>query len=120
MFKYIIILITFCIPGFSCFSQSDTTGKYFTVVYKTGPAWESNKSPEEQKFFREHSQFLSGLRKQGIIKAGARYDDIGLLIVKLKNLEDAEMLIKSDVSLKNGLFVVSVFDANFFYKGCID
>ncbi|MEI9943690.1 MAG: hypothetical protein WDN26_05660 [Chitinophagaceae bacterium] len=117
--SFILLLVLFSLSR-SVSAQTDTTSKYFTVLYKTGKNWDAAKATNEQAFFKEHSQFLSDLRKKNIIKAGARYSDIGMLIIKAKDLVTAENLINSDIAIVNGLFSISVFEASFFYKGCID
>ena len=48
-----------------------------SLIFKTGPKWDSAKAPNEQAFFREHSANLAKLRAAGTIVMGARYADIG-------------------------------------------
>ena len=61
----------------------------YAAIYKTGPKWDAAKPPNEQAFFREHSANLAKLRAAGTIVMGARYADIGLVVVTAANVDDA-------------------------------
>lgn len=103
--------------GLLAYAQTDSL---YIVTYTTGPAWDTNKLPQEQLFFKEHSANLSKLRKDGIIKAGARYADKGIIVVTAKTIITAKELINADVAVVNKLFVADVQKLNVFYEGCLE
>src|ERR1700754_367486 len=95
----LFLFLFFCSRNIS--AQTDTANHYFTVLYKTGKSWDAAKAPNQQSYFKEHSQFLSDLRKKNIIKIGTRYSDVGMLIIQAANLSAAESLINSDIAVLN-------------------
>ncbi len=103
--------------GLLAYAQTDSL---YIVTYTTGPAWDTNKQPQEQPGFKEHSANLSKLRKDGIIKAGARYADKGIIVVTAKTIIAAKELINADVAVVNKLFVADVQKLNVFYEGCLE
>lgn len=64
---------------------------------------DANKQPNEQPWFKEHSANLSKLRKDGVIKAGARYADKGIIVVTAKTLALAKEIIFADAAIANKL-----------------
>lgn len=116
----LILLIATCIP-FLMFSQEDEHVKpHFIALYTLGESWDTEKQPSEQVYFKEHSGFLSKLRKEKQIVLGARYSDTGMLILKADNLEAAKTILHQDIALQKKLFNVVVYPFNAFYKGCIE
>src|SRR5436190_1429276 len=92
----------------------------YIVTYVTGPAWDQNKLPQDQGFFKEHSSRLSQLRKEGTIKFGARYADKGIIVVAAANKEKAKELVNADQAVINKLFIADVQNLNIFYDGCLE
>ncbi|MBX2990870.1 MAG: hypothetical protein KF749_06825 [Bacteroidetes bacterium] len=117
----LIILLT----GTQAYAQTqDTTSpavkkNYYAVQYTTGTAWDSAKQPNEQAFFKEHSQLLSKLRTSGTIVIGARYSDKGLLVVQAASEEEARTHFADDPSVLNSVFRFEVFRLGVFYGGCV-
>jgi len=121
------VIFLFSILFFSCkvtthaqdhSPQSDLEN--FIVIYKLGDNWDTSKSPQEQVHFKEHSAFLSNLRKEKSIVLGARYAETGMIILLAKDVEEANEIIRSDVATQNDLFKVEIHPLSPFYKGCID
>ena len=92
----------------------------FMVTYTTGPGWDQAKSPNEQEHFEEHSKHLSQLRKEGVIKLGARAGDEGIIIFAAADMDHAKSLIETDVAVSSGLFNTDVKPFNVFYPGCAE
>jgi hypothetical protein len=92
----------------------------YIVVYTTGPSWDNSKQPGEQTYFKEHSANLSKLRKDGVIKAGARYAEKGIIFITAPSLKVAQEIIFSDQAVTNKLFNADVQKLNVFYDGCIE
>lgn len=83
------------LTGLLAHAQTDSL---FIVTYTTGTAWDVAKQPQEQPWFKEHSANLSKLRKDGIIKAGARYADKGIIVIAAKTMASAKELIFADAA----------------------
>jgi hypothetical protein len=92
----------------------------YMVTYTTGPAWDNSKSPNDQPYFKEHSSRLAQLRKDGIIKFGARYGNKGSIGIMAKNFQAAREIVFGDPAVINKLFDVEVQKLNIFYEGCLE
>lgn len=101
----------------SAASATEAANKLFAVEIKTGPNWDSSKSPNEQEFFSEHSANLKRLRESGHIVMGARYSDIGLIIFSAKSADEVRALMSQDPSMTAGTFKYEVHVFNVFYPG---
>lgn len=117
-------ILTLCLIigiSFLGFSQEDEhTTSNFIALYTLGESWDMEKQPSEQTYFKEHSAFLSKLRKEKHITLGARYSDTGMLILKADNLDAAKTLLYEDIALQKKLFNVEIHPFNAFYKGCLE
>jgi hypothetical protein len=93
--------------------------RLFAVQIRTGPAWDPAKPPQEQARFQDHSAHLRRLRADGRIVLGARYSDIGLLVVTAHSVSDVEGLMRGDPSMQHGTFVFEVHPFDVFYPGSV-
>lgn len=93
---------------------------YFVALYTVGESWDTEKSPGEQLYFKEHSGFLSRMRKEGTIITGARYGDTGMLVLRAPDLKTVDNLLNTDVAIQNKLFKLEIHPYAPFYKGCLD
>jgi len=91
----------------------------YAAVYKTGPKWDAAKPPGEQAFFKDHSAHLAKLRSAGTIVIGARYADVGLIVVSAATEADARKIFESDPSVIAGTFAVDVHRFSVFYSGFV-
>jgi len=92
----------------------------FIVTYTVGSSWDANKQPNEQLYFKEHSAILSKLRKEGVIKAGARFADKGMIVITANSFTTAKKIILSDIAVVNKLFDADIQKLNVFYEGCLE
>jgi hypothetical protein len=118
--KFIIALV---IVSFTVTTNAQTpvlADSLFVVTYTTGPAWDHTKSPGEQIYFKEHSANLSKLRKEGVIKAGARYGEKGMIFISAQSLALAKEIIQSDLAVINKLFIADIQKLLVFYDGCLE
>lgn len=99
---------------------SQSADSLYAVTYTVGPLWDVNNSPNEQPYFKEHSARLSQLRKDGVIKVGARFGVKGMIVITASSLNAAKEIIFSDTAVINKLFVAEVEKMNIFYDGCIE
>jgi hypothetical protein len=91
----------------------------YAAVFKTGPKWDAAKPPGEQRLFKEHSANLAALRAAGTIVMGARYADVGLVVVAAASESDARKLFDGDPSLAAGTFALDIHRFSVFYPGYV-
>lgn len=94
--------------------------QYFVVLYTVGEAWDTTKQFYEQKYFDDHSNFLSKLRKEKTIVVGGRYADTGMIILKATDEKTAWLIMEGDLSVKNKTFKFELHLLDVFYEGCIE
>lgn len=104
----------------SATAQGIKPDSLFIVTYTTGQSWDVAKPPNDQPYFKEHSANLGKLRKEGVITAGARYADKGIIFIKASSLQAAKEIIFADQAVANKLFNADVQKLNVFYDGCIE
>lgn len=91
----------------------------YAAVFKTGAKWDAAKPPNEQPFFREHSANLAKLRAAGTIVMGARYADVGLVVLSAATEAEARRLFDGDPSIAAGTFMLDVQRFSVFYPGYV-
>jgi len=112
-------LVLVCIS--SAFAQGDPpVDSLYIVTYAIGPAWDNTKPPNEQPYFMDHSANLGKLRKEGVIKAGVRYAEKGIIFITASSLQTAREIVFADQAVVNKLFKAEVQKVNVFYDGCIE
>ncbi|MGE0772057.1 MAG: hypothetical protein AB7K37_10125 [Cyclobacteriaceae bacterium] len=112
--------LPFAILCISHLALAQAADSLYLVTYSLGSAWDMSKSPQDQVYFKEHSGHLSKLRSDGVISAGARYSDKGMIFIKSRSLKDALAVINSDQAVINNLFRVEVHKIQVFYEGCLE
>ncbi|WP_222982189.1 YciI family protein [Flagellimonas meishanensis] len=117
MKKYILLLL---FPLLVQAQEQEVGPSHFVALYTVGSLWDMEKQPGEQPFFKDHSAFLSRLRKDSVIVMGARYSDTGMIVFKALDLKSAEALLHEDIAVQNELFNIEVHPFNAFYKGCVE
>jgi uncharacterized protein YciI len=110
--RRLVCLIAFL---FLAAASAQTPPALFVVHFETGPAWNKALAPAEQPGFKEHSANLNRLRKEGLIKFGARYGDFGMLFLKADSLDAAQAIIDADPGVQAGSFIYRVEPLNVFY-----
>jgi uncharacterized protein YciI len=91
----------------------------FAVEFRTGPAWEGGKTPQEQKHFADHSANLRKLRSEGRIVLGGRYGDVGLVLLRATSENEARALV-ADPAVAAGVFVTAVAPWRAFMGGSVE
>jgi hypothetical protein len=91
----------------------------YAALFKTGATWDAARAPNEQPFFREHSANLAKLRAAGTIVMGARYADVGLVVVTAATEAEARRLFDGDPSIAAGTFTLDVQRLSVFYPGYV-
>jgi hypothetical protein len=96
-----------------------TPSPLYAALFRAGPKWDAAKPAGEQSFFREHSANLARLRAEGAIVMGARYGDVGLVVVRAATEADARRLFEPDASIGHGTFALDVQRFSVFYPGYV-
>jgi hypothetical protein len=113
------LVFLFCFFTLTASAQTIPDSLYI-VTYTTGPKWDHAKAPNEQTYFIDHSTNLGKLRKEGVIKAGARYGDKGIIFISASSLQAAREIIFADQAVFHKLFNADVQKVSVFYDGCIE
>lgn len=93
---------------------------YFAVEIRVGPSWDPAKPPQDQAHFSEHSANLRRLREAGSLAFGARYSDVGLLIVAAIGEDQVREMMNADPSIQAGVFRFDVHPMSVFYPGTVE
>jgi hypothetical protein len=91
----------------------------FIIHFTTGPAWVDGKPFGEQLHAREHSANLQRLRARGSILIGARYGEIGMVILRAESEDRARAEIDQDPAVRSGIFKYTLSELRPFYTGCV-
>ncbi len=121
--KNIFLLISsFILVNISAFCQKDSTAKkaepnikqFWMIILKTGPMDKEIKdSIERSKLFAGHFSNMEKLHNEGILKVAGPFgkNDFtwrGLFILDCKTKEEAEDLVKTDPTVKSGVFIYDI------------
>ncbi len=87
----------------------------FIVHFETGPAWDMALAPAEQPGFKAHSANLNQLRSDGAIAFGARYGELGLIVLRAESLASATALLEADPGVVAKIFTFRIDELNVFY-----
>lgn len=84
------------------------TPKMFAVRLTTGPAWDAAKPPNDQAGMREHSANIARLRREGMLVLGARFGEVGLLVLRVPDAAAAAAQFEPDPTIAAGVFKFQV------------
>ncbi len=113
-----ILMLLLSLKSFS--QKAADTLQYYVVLYTVGQSWDTTKAYHEQADFKEHSAYLSQLRKVNLIVLGARYSDTGIIVIRAKSETEAKDIVNADKAIRNKLFKAEVFAFETFYEGCLN
>jgi uncharacterized protein YciI len=91
----------------------------FAVEIRTGPQWNAALPPGQQPLMREHSAHLRKLRDEGRIRFGARYGEVGLVVLEAATIDEARTWMEADPSMRSGTFRFEIFPFSVFYGGAV-
>ena len=80
----------------------------FAVRFTTGPNWDATKAPNEQALFKEHSANLSRMRRDRVLVIGARYGEVGLVVLRLPDEDAVKAQLAHDPSIEAGTFTAKI------------
>ncbi len=114
MYRKILFAALPTLFALSLFAQDDKA-QQFIVHFSLGPNWDQSLSPQDQDGFADHSANMQQLRRQGTTLFGARYQDLGMLIIQSDSIENAEQILMDDPAVLTGIFNYSIAPLNVFY-----
>lgn len=85
-----------------------TPPRLYAVRLTTGPAWDAAKSPNDQPGMREHSANLARLRREGTLVHGARFGELGLLVLRLPDEPAVRTALAPDPTIASGVFTIQI------------
>ena len=91
----------------------------FAVEIRTGPQWNAALPPGQQPLMREHSANLRKLRDEGRIRIGARYGEVGLVVLEAATIDEARAWIEADPTMRAGTFRFEIHPLGVFYGGTV-
>ena len=89
-------------------SPVPTPPRLFAVRLSTGAAWDAAKSPNDQTGMKEHSANIARLRREGTLVLGARFGELGLLVLRLPDEATVRTQLAPDPTVGNGVFKVQI------------
>lgn len=135
MMKAMLIAWAWLLPALTCLpaaaqvtagndpaaSAVATTAKplLFAVEFRTGAHWNTSLPPGQQAFMREHSANLKKLRDDGRIRVGARYGEVGLMVLEAASIDEARAWIEADPAVKAGTFRFEIQPLAVIYGGTL-
>lgn len=82
--------------------------KLFAVRLTTGPAWDAAKAPNDQAGMREHSANIARMRHEGVLVLGARFGELGLLVLRVPDAAAAQAQFAPDPAIAAGIFRLQI------------
>ena len=101
-------------------AETEQAKRLFAVQIRTGAKWDAAKPARDQLHFREHSANLKRLRDAGHLVMGARYSDVGFIVLKAKSEADARAMMDEDPSIKAEVFRYEIHLMSVFYPGNVE
>ena len=82
--------------------------RLYAVRLSTGPAWDPAKSPNDQAGMKDHSANIARLRREGALVLGARFGELGLLVLRLPDEAAVRAQLAPDPAIAAGVFKVQI------------
>ncbi len=82
--------------------------RLYAVRLSTGPAWDATKSPNDQGGMKEHSANIARMRREGTLVLGARFGELGLLVLRVPDEAAVRAQLAPDPTVASGVFKVQI------------
>lgn len=107
---HVFVGLSICIAAVLASAQqpSPSSDTLFAVRFTTGPKWDASKPHNEQAFFAEHSANIARMRREGLLVIGARFGELGLLVLRLPDEESVRAQLARDPAVEAGTFVAQI------------
>ncbi len=93
--------------------------RLFAVEIRTGAQWNSALPPNQQPLMREHSANLRKLREEGRIRVGARYGEVGLIVLEAATIDEARAWMDADPAMRAGVFRFEIHPLGVIFPGTL-
>lgn len=100
--------LAFAQPAPTAASSPPTPPRLYAVRLTTGPAWDAAKSPNDQPGMRAHSANIARLRREGTLVHGARFGELGLLVLRLPDEPAVRAALAADPTIASGVFKIQI------------
>lgn len=114
-----LLLLAAPVWGQQAASTAATAPRLFAVEIRTGPQWHSALPPGEQPLMREHSANLRKLREEGRIRVGARYGEVGLIVLEAPTIDEARGWMDADPAMRAGVFRYEIHPLGVIFSGAL-
>ena len=106
LLRSLLLAVALSTPAFS---QGPTAPpKLYAVRLTTGPTWDAAKTPNAQLGMSEHSANIARLRRDGTLVHGARFGELGLLILRLPDESAVRAALAPDPTIASGVFKIQI------------
>ena len=82
--------------------------RLYAVRLSTGPGWDAAKSPSDQSGMKEHSANIARLRREGTLVLGARFGELGLLVLRVSDEAAVRTQLAPDPTIASGVFKIQI------------
>lgn len=113
------VVLSALLLGGPAAAQDNNPLPLFAVEIRIGTKWDTTKPAQEQPYFREHSQNLRRLRDAGSLVMGARYGEVGLVVLAATDAAAARAMMDADPSIEAGTFRYTLHPFSVFYGGTL-
>jgi hypothetical protein len=115
--KALLLPILLCVLPAVLFAQPVPPPRMFAVRLTKGAAWDEAKSPNDQAGMREHSANIARIRREGLLVLGARFGELGLLVLRVPDEAAVQAQFAPDPTIASGVFKMQVDVFNPFAHG---
>jgi hypothetical protein len=91
----------------------------YALVFTRGPAWDGERTVGQQPGMREHSANLNRLRAEERIVLGGRFGDYGLILLRVRDRQEAMGLLAPDSATARGVFRAELSPWYTIYDGSV-
>jgi uncharacterized protein YciI len=107
------------VPAPAAASAAAPALRLFAVEIRTGARWNSALPPNQQPLMREHSANLRKLREEGRIRVGARYGEVGLIVLEAATIDEARAWMDADPAMRAGTFRYEIHPLGVIFPGTL-
>jgi hypothetical protein len=106
--KHLLASVLALVLASTLAAQPAPAPRMFAVRLTTGPAWDAARPPNEQAGMREHSANIGRMRREGVLVLGARFGELGLLVLRVPDEAAARAQFAPDPTIAAGVFKLQV------------
>lgn len=100
-------------------AMAQEDARLFAVRFQPGPGWDQSRAPGAQAGFAAHSANLQRLAREGTIVLGGRFAELGLVVIKSRDLDTARALFADDPAVAAKVFDIRIDTWSTIFDGCV-